>query len=160
MNRRRAKLSRRGMSFVEVLISVAITGALLTSVATAFSASSAIIRETDDFNRAVHAARVSLNRIMTELRTAQSGVVDDTTLEVITNGGVKHLYERDADANLLKLSLPDALTPTSYTMARNISAVEFSTDNTTITVLITATVGNNTIVLSGSATPRRNVLYE
>ena len=55
---------RRGMSIVEVLISLAIVAMLLTAVAAAFSSSAQIIETNDQFFRASQAARVSLTRMM------------------------------------------------------------------------------------------------
>lgn len=154
-----ANWRRAGMSLVEVLISVSITGALLTSVAASYHSASSIARETEEFNRAVSGGRIALNRMLTELRTAQSGVVDDSSLEIITAAGEKRLYEYDADNDRLTITFPDAITPSVYTVARNVGAVLFTTDETTITVQLTTRVGSNAIVLSGSATPRRNVEY-
>jgi len=62
----------RGLSLVEVMISLAITTMLLTAIAAAFHSSSQIIKENDEFFRATQAGRVCLNQILTEIRRSDA----------------------------------------------------------------------------------------
>src|ERR1041384_6192160 len=76
---------RRGLSIVEVLISLAITSVLLTAVSAAFTASSEAVENNDEFFRATQAARVSMTQILTEVRRAKSvNVSSSTKLDMIT----------------------------------------------------------------------------
>lgn len=148
------------MSLAEVLVSLAISATLLTAVAAAFSASSQVIEQNDRFNRAVQTGRICINQIMSELRRSQSGVVSADSLELVTASGQKRLYAYDSTAQTLTLSFPDAVPVQTCTMARNVSGVSFSTDGSTVSMTVTATVANNTVTLCGSAKPRRAVVYE
>jgi prepilin-type N-terminal cleavage/methylation domain-containing protein len=64
--------ARRGLSLVEVMISLAITSMLLTAIAAAFHSSTQVITENDQFFRATQAARVALNQILSEVRRADA----------------------------------------------------------------------------------------
>ena len=64
---------RRGLSLAEVLITVAICGALMTAVATAFQATSSAIQSSEKFFRAQQTARVVLTQMMAETRRCRSG---------------------------------------------------------------------------------------
>jgi Tfp pilus assembly protein PilW len=148
-----------GLSLVETLISLTISAMLLTAVGAAFQASSDIIRLNDEFFRASQAARVSVNQVIAEVRKCQSGVVDDTSLELTTASGETRTYNFNAETGQLTLTI-DGLVPVTAPMARNVSDVKFQTDGTTISMLVTVEVGTNRILLNGSAIPRRVVKYE
>jgi len=61
---------RRGLSIVEVMISLTITSFLLVAVAAAYNASASAVEMNDRFFRATQAGRVTMNQLLTEIRRA------------------------------------------------------------------------------------------
>jgi prepilin-type N-terminal cleavage/methylation domain-containing protein len=149
----------RGMSVVEVLISLAIAAMLLTAAAAAYSASAAAVEANDQFFRASQAARVAVNQIVTEVRRCQSGVVDTSSLELITASGENRTYSYAPDQRALLVTIETATGPVTHKMASNVEALEFYTDGDTIAMMITVQVQRHSVTLNGSAMPRRSVTY-
>jgi len=159
VNNTTTRRSKRGMSIIELLISLAICASLLTACAMAFTASSDAVRHNDQVFRAIQAARVSVNQIMTEPRRCQSGAVSATSMDLTLASGETRTYWLDSANRQLMATLHALPTPETHPMARNVSDLQFSTDGKTISMLITVTVGKNSVVLNGSAMPRRAVTY-
>lgn len=155
----RRRFRRTGLSLVEALVSLAIVASLLTAVGAAYHASADAIQMNDQFFRASQAARVSVNHIMAEVRKCQSGVVSDDTLELTTATGETRTYTLDETDKKLKMTI-SGLVPTTCTMARNLDSLKFDTDGETISMTITVHIGNNHVILNGSAIPRRTVVYK
>ena len=167
---RRTPVRRAGLGLVEAMIALAITAALLTAVAAAFSASAQAINENDEFFMATQGGRVALNRILTQ---ARRGTVANTStateLLLITDTGLTQKYRIDATDKTIKLVLVKNGVETAHTLARTISAGSFAyetgTDyagNPCVTrVIVTLTVENknNKILFSGSATCRAVMKY-
>ena len=151
---------RRGLSLIEVMISLAISASLLTAVAMAFNASASAVEMNDQMFRATQAARVSVNQIMTEARRCQSGAIIGNSLELTLASGETRTYTFDAGKKQLIATLTALPIVESHPMARNVSDVQFLTDGKTISMLITVTVGKNVVMLNGSAMPRRAVTYK
>jgi type II secretory pathway pseudopilin PulG len=154
----RSRRSRAGLSLIEALISLAIVASLLAAVGAAYAAAADAIRVNDEFFRASQAARVAVNQILAEVRRCQSGVVADTSLELTTDLGVKRTYFLDENSRL-KMTI-DGIIPVTYSLVSNISSIKFDTDGETISMTVTVHVGNNEVVLNGSAIPRRTVEYK
>jgi prepilin-type N-terminal cleavage/methylation domain-containing protein len=150
---------RRGLSLIEVMISLAISATLLTAVAMAFNASAAAVEMNDQMFRATQAARVSVNQIMTEARRCQSGAITGNSLNLTLASGETRTYSYDSVNKRLIATMTALPVVESHPMARNVSDVQFMTDGKTISMLISVTVGKNTVVLNGSAMPRRAVTY-
>jgi len=148
------------MSLVEVMISLAISAGLLTAVAAAFSASVDAVDMNDQCARAINAARVSVSQVMTEARRCQTGVVGGTSLELTLPSGEIRTYNFDSTAKTLTVTSVLMGSPNTHPMARNVSDVQFLTDGKTISMMITVTIGTNSVVLNGSAMPRRAVTYQ
>ena len=169
--RRGTSMFRSGLGMVEALISLAIAAALLTAVGVAFTSSAKAMKINDDFFRANQAARVALNRIMTQ---ARCGSVDETStstsLHIITDTLKDVTYTYDSANKQLKLITNYSLTDPDYVLARNVSSCSFIVDLGTdynnapcvsrVTMNIKVTCGTNDVLLSGSAAPRRNVVYK
>ena len=158
----RSRLARRGMSLPEVLIGLTISSLVLTGVAVAWVTASKVVDQNDQFFRATQSARVSVNQIMTEARRCLSGVVDVPALELTLYNGEKRNYELDPTDKCLKMTTYDAITgaPSTYVMARHVEDASFVTDGKTITLTVNVKVGNNQMMISGSAMPRRTVTYK
>jgi prepilin-type N-terminal cleavage/methylation domain-containing protein len=167
---------RRGLSLVEIMVALAITATLLTAAAVAFNASSAIVTANDEFFRATQAARVSMHQILTQVRRGSVNTAwNATTLRLITAANDDGSGEDDITYSFvsadkkLKLITNDVLTDPDYVLASNVSdlkfGVEIGEDYTKapcvvrVTVSITVRVGDNVVTLSGSAAPRRNLVY-
>jgi prepilin-type N-terminal cleavage/methylation domain-containing protein len=159
--RRASRAARAGLSLVEVLIALSITAMLLTAVAAAFSASAKAIEVNDQFFRATQAARVSVNRVVSDLRRCDHGRVYGTNvLEITSTTGSTHSYTFDAVNQRLTLTQGIAPDITVSQLASNVESCSFYTDNSSVGMNIIVTVGNNKIALSGSAIPRRRMVYE
>jgi hypothetical protein len=163
------------LSLVEVMIAGSISALLLIAVAAAFRASAEAIEENDRFFSAAQAARVSLTRILTQVRR---GVVDQastsTSLHLITGGtapqgGSDVTYNYDSANKQIILVTNNDLTDGDYALAQNVSNLTFSYDTgrdsqglscvSRVVAAITVQVGNNVVRLSGAAAPRRNLTY-
>src|SRR5205085_1130645 len=67
-----ASRRRRGLSIIEVMISLTISAFLLVAVAAAYSASADAVEMNDKFFRATQAGRVTMNQVLTEIRRADA----------------------------------------------------------------------------------------
>ena len=150
---------RAGLSLIEVMIAVAISAMLLVAVAAAFSATSDSIEMNDQFTRASQAARISMNQIMAEVRKCKSGITSPTSLELQTATDERRIYTYSSATKQLTLTLPDNVPPTTYTLARSVTAAQFASDGRTISLTITVQIGDNRITLSSSGMPRRTVTF-
>ena len=167
---RRARPRRAGLGLVEALISLAIACALLTAVAAAFSATTDAMSENDKFFQATHTGRIALNRILTQIRR---GLVDEnstaTNLRLITETGQDITYNYNASTKQIKYITNTVTTDPDYVLARNMEScafnVEMGTDHegnscvARVSLVITVKVGNNQLLLSGTAAPRRNFAF-
>jgi prepilin-type N-terminal cleavage/methylation domain-containing protein len=166
----RTRGRRAGLTLVECMIALAITAMLLTAVAAAFTAASSAINQNDQFFQCTQTARVALNRIVTQVRR---GAVDDTStstsLHLITDTGTDVTYTYDATSQLLNMTIHANGADTTYVLARNVASCSFSLQTgtdfagrscvTEVAVSITVKVGSNSIGLSGSGAPRRNLAF-
>ncbi len=157
---RGARLRHRGLSIGELLISLAISAMLLTAVAAAYSASASAIEINDQFFRASQAARVSVNQIMAQVRKCQTVTINPTSLVMTTATGEDRTYAFDSASNTLTLTLTNQLVPPTYKLAHNVSNVSFTTDGKSVSMSITVQVGNNKVLLTGCAAPRRTITYQ
>jgi hypothetical protein len=147
------------------MISLSITAGLLTAVAAAFRASGDAITQNDQFFAATQSARVALARMLTQVRRG-TPAIDSTSnsLHLLTDTGLDVTYKYDPATQELNL-----VTSTSTILVHNASQCTFSiqtgTDSTGVTcvskatILIAVTVGDNNVVLSGSASPRRSLTF-
>lgn len=173
---------RRGLSIVEVMISLTISSFLLVAVAAAYNASASAVEMNDRFFRATQAGRVTMNQLLTEIRRADSVVCADTYDSIIiTRPEVNQLPEEESreyryDAASKKITLqiyykkpaPDNTTYTGpvYSLASNVEAATFGpadkmTDATghlidvRIPITVEVRIAGNQVRLSGSSAPRR-----
>lgn len=167
---RRFHRTRRGLGLVEALIALAITASLLTAVGVAFTSAGNAIQMNDNFFRASQAARVSLEKILTQVRR---GAVDEAStssnLHLITDGGQDISYVPDLANNRLLMKTNSSSTDPDYVMARNVTqctiGVVLGTDYNNapcvskVNIEIAVKVGNNEVRMSGAAVPRQNLIY-
>ena len=153
-----ARGTARGLSLLELLISLAIVSMLLTAVATAFSASSAVIEANDEFFRASQAARVTLNHITTDLRRGTAIIVLNDRITLNNEAGA-HVHYRWDTANKRVMYSPDTAGTAEYVLCSNVSSATCDTDalGKFISLEIIVTVGSNTVRLAGSVVSRQSV---
>jgi prepilin-type N-terminal cleavage/methylation domain-containing protein len=140
---------RRGLSLVEVMISLAITSMLLSAIAAAFHSSTQVITENDEFFRATQAARVALNQMLTEVRRADAVAARDQNVSNFTVRGITNTllpvsrpvlsqssmefmryYRYDDTAHKLMLSFqdPNGNYSAEHPVASNVQVAPFSWD--------------------------------
>src|SRR5947207_14939587 len=125
---RRHLIRRAGIGLVEMMVALAISAALLTAVAAAFTASADAINENDEFFKATHAGRMALNRMLTQTR--RSIAVDQTnststSLHLLTDTGADVTYFFDTTNKLLKMTNRINGVDSTYVLARTLTALSF-----------------------------------
>ena len=179
---RRGHASRGGMSIFECIISLAIAAMLLTAAASAYSASGQAMEQNDQFFRAAQCGRTSMARILSQLRR---GDVDEAStannLHLVTDNGQDVTYKLVPETNpatgpMRLVMVIDAGKPTEKTheLARNVTtqvgthtpfSVVLGKNNSgadcvaRVSVTLSVKVGNNEILLSSAAAPRRSLAY-
>jgi type II secretory pathway pseudopilin PulG len=165
-----ARRPRTGLGLVEALISLAIASALLTAVAAAFSATVDAMEENDKFFQATHSGRIALHRILTQVRR---GLVDENStvsnVRLLTETGQDITYRYDSTDKQIEYITNTVTTDPDYVLARNMESCQFSIEMGTdhegnpcvarVSMVLTVKVGNNQLLLSGTAAPRRNFSF-
>ena len=177
-NRGRVRYVRRGLSIIEVMISLTISAFLLVAVAAAYNASADAVEMNDRFFRATQAGRVTMNQLLTEIRRADSVDVSTTnTIKIIRPAQSRMPNEKerwftyDPAAKQMTLQvhyLTASMLPPSpkYSLARNVEAAVFGPPEiqkdannadivTRVPVQLVVRIGSNEIRLSGASGPRR-----
>jgi prepilin-type N-terminal cleavage/methylation domain-containing protein len=182
MNRRAdTYFRRRGLSLVEVMISLAISSMLLTAIAAAFQSSTQVINNNDRFFRATQSARVAINQILTEVRRCDA--IDDSKMsstllpilrpvETRPANEAFRFYKYDAANKRLVIyfQYTDGTLSAEYPLAEDVQNSPFTWDMGTdannavcvsrVSVALEVKVGSSDIRLSGSAAPRRALTYQ
>ncbi len=162
---------RTGLGLVEGMISLAIVAMLLTAAGAAFCSSGQAIEVNDEFFRASQAARVSINRMLTQCRKGTvltTSTSDSLNFNTDLMQDVSYAYDSTNDQLLFVTN--DVTTDPDYVLARNVTACTFSYVHGTnpatnadciarVAISITVTVGNNSITLCGSAAPRAMIAF-
>lgn len=167
----RIKTRRVGIGLVEMMVTLAICSALLCAIGVAYVASADAVDVNDKFFRAQQGARVAMTQLQAAIRRSDSCAVSSSTkLDLITADAKDVSYSYDSTNKLLKLVTNYSTTDVDCVLARNVTAVSFVADsenypNTTtsrvvrITISLDLKIGDEQVHLSGSAVPRRNVVY-
>jgi Tfp pilus assembly protein PilW len=181
MSTTRFQRNRRGLSIVEVMISLTISSFLLVAVAAAYNASANAVEMNDRFFRATQAGRVTMNQLLTEIRRAD-WVACSATYDTIyvtrpqqnrqPNEDSRE-YRFDSGAKKVTLTIHYKNLATNavwsspaYTLASNVETATFGpadkiTDATgvqqdvRVPITIDVKIGSNSVRLSGSSGPRR-----
>lgn len=170
---------RRGLSIVEVMISLTISSFLLVAVAAAYNASANAVEMNDRFFRATQAGRVTMNQVLTEIRRAdwvacspgydsiiitrpqQSRLTDEDSREFKYNSATKKIT-----LQIFYRNATTTWTSPAYSLASNVEMAQFGppdriTDVTgtqvdvRVPVTVDVKIGSNSVRLSGSSGPRR-----
>jgi type II secretory pathway pseudopilin PulG len=179
---------RKGLSLPEAMISLAITALLLVSVATAFSSASQAIEMNDTFFRCTQAARVTVDQLLGEVRNCDSLDMNTAnTIRIIRPAPGSGPYSRQTNeterdfvydsANkriTLQIFYSGGTSSPVYELASNVASCSFGPPDmgldynnavipihVPVSVTVKAGTGNTTssIVLNGSASPRRATKY-
>ncbi|MDB5297356.1 MAG: hypothetical protein JWO31_3339 [Phycisphaerales bacterium] len=174
--------TRRGLSMVELMISVSITTMLLAGVVTAFVASADAVETNDQFFRATQAARVTVNQMVVECRRSDAlrcdaGGADDyfdviRPTEVLDPDEAYRRYRYDPAGRRVTLTVYhlDGTAGPTYTMVRNVAAARFGpaqtgvdANNATVVqrlpIALTVQVGRSSVTLNGAAGSRRAMKF-
>ncbi len=161
---------RRGLSYVEAMISLSISAMLLAAVAAAFTASAQAVSSNDEFYRCAQAGRVSLNQLLREVRLCQTIQVFSDHVDLFTADSRNRTYRFSTSQNQVLMVANDVANTPSYPLASNVTACVFQSDMapdpTThvsrvvrVTVTMTVNVGKNNVTVTGSAAPRQALVY-
>jgi hypothetical protein len=172
--------ARRGLSMVEAMISLVIAATLLTAVGLAFTSTARAMTINDEFFRATQSARVSLTRIIGQVRCGTVNEKDPANgqpygngasvswIELITDTNQDITYKYDSTAKTL-LMINNATPTRSYVLARNVQDASFvlgmgkNANNadcvSRVSMNISVQVGANLVRLSGAAAPRMMMTY-
>ena len=149
--------SQMGFTLIEVLMALAISALLLTSLAIAFNASAVSYRENQATVEAVNSARQALVRMTTQLRTG-SGVVTSESKCTLTAGTEEINYEYDSINKKLEFYRTASQTDKKL-LCQNVASMSFTGDNKSIQISMTVESGNVRYPLSAAVVMRRNLEY-
>ena len=175
MNRTRSHTFRTaGLGLVELLLALAISAMLLTSVAIAFHTSLDAMDENQKIALATQNARVILNRMMTEVRRAEavecvgnrvsilppddgSGVL--LTGYELVNGTLWYRQNVGTGINTYPILTPDdGITINSFEVYATTGVDGEGVSYTqSITALLDLQVGDNRFAVTASTNPRQNI---
>jgi len=163
-------------TIIEVLLSLAILAILLSAVALSMQGGVECFDENEEISQLIQTSQVVLNRMMSEIRTAQAvdtdthwiGIIPPENDDGITNieyelvDGV--LYYRQTingeQTSQELISSDDVAKVVSFTVSRETAIGE---DDLIYTKSVTATLklqaGDNRFTITTSACPRRNMSY-
>jgi len=127
-NERRTTRHAPAFTFIEILIALAITAMILTTIAIAFNAAAMSYKQNYNTFKSVNNARQALLRITAQLRTASivSTLESPTQCSFITaeNQSITYLY--DPSAKKLYLVTNDDLYDPDHLLCENVTAMTFT----------------------------------
>jgi prepilin-type N-terminal cleavage/methylation domain-containing protein len=161
----RTTKSSNGFTIAELLIALALMAFLLAAVAFAFNASIMNYRQNEDIFKSVNAARQTLHRITTQLRTAEA--VDPNTANnvcsfILADGSTCIAYRYEPGESKLYLDSGG----NAYLMCQNVTAMTFTKNTATgehglyvenVQISMTVCSGNISHTISASVVIRRNL---
>ena len=167
---------RRGLSIVELMISLTISAMLLVGVAAAYNASASSVEGNDRFFRVTQSGRVLMTQLIAEIRRADTVVVSGAPYDsiIITRRPDLRLteeqsreYRYDAAAKTVTLKIyyerANGTTYQSpvYTLVRDVQSAAFGPTkqvggvDVRVPVTLVITTGPNTVRLSDTSAPRK-----
>ncbi len=155
------KKTKKGFTLVELLVALAITALIITSVAFAISASAKNYNENEDLFLISCRAQQALSRLTTHLRTAMvdpTNIGDTSSCTLLFDDGSSITYHYDADSDELYVQEGG----NDYLLCNNITAMTIIRDNSTpsgdvksVQVMMTLTCGNTVKTFSAAAAIRK-----
>ena len=164
----KAGKSAGAFTIVELLIALAITGILMAAIAVAFNASIKNCRVNEDEFAAINSARQAMNRMTTQLRTADAvepnSPANECSLITCGDEDITFLFKESDDK--LYLVTNDSNSDPDYVLCDNVTAMTFTKDTAVEDALtyvkdvrISMTVKRGAVekTLSAAAAVRRNL---
>ena len=168
--------ARTGFTVIEVLLALTILAILLSAVALAMQGGLKCFDESEQIAQLIQTSQVVLNRMMSEVRTAQAVDTDTQRISIIppeNDDGITNIEYELVDGVLYYrqtingeqtsqelISSDDAARVISFTVSRETAIGE---DDLIYTRSVTATLklqaGDNQFTITASACPRRNMNY-
>jgi len=163
--RHRNSTTQAGFTMVECLIGLAISAMLMTALAVAFNASIINFQENEAMFESINNARQALNRMTSQLRTADgvqfTATAPSNQCVFLSNSSESLTYEyRSADS---KLYLIKNASGNEYTLCDNVTAATFTmtqadgdpNDSKSVLISLTVQNGDGQRTLSAAAVVRR-----
>ena len=166
--------ARRGLTVVEMLISLALMAALLASIAGGMYASMRTFEENDDMAAVSQSSRYILNRMTSEVRTADAvDASSPTLLRIIPPPNVENIamieYQFSSGTLIYKRTIAGVTTSSVLLdTAGDVQIKSFTatpvlgpdsqgvTCTKSVTIRMELQAGNKTFPMTASASPRRN----
>lgn len=165
-----------GFTLIEMLVAVAILAMLLASVGVALHGALLSYHENEKIAETMQVARVVLNRLVSEVRTADAVDSDSGRVTIIPPVNSEHVTEMEYELNGGVLYYRRVVMGTQESQAfissdENVQVESFSvtretdvdgegvTYTTSLTVQLVLRSGANRFSLTASACPRRNQEY-
>ena len=168
--------ARTAFTVIEVLLALTILAILLSAVALAMQGGLKCFDESEQIAQLIQTSQVVLNRMMSEVRTAQAVDTDTQRISIIppeNEEGITNIEYEFVDGVLYYrqtingeqtsqelISSDDAARVVSFTVSRETAIGE---DDLIYTRSVTATLklqaGDNQFTITASACPRRNMNY-
>ncbi|MCD6377589.1 MAG: prepilin-type N-terminal cleavage/methylation domain-containing protein [Planctomycetes bacterium] len=168
--------ARIGFTVIEVLLALTILAILLSAVALAMQGGLKCFDESEQIAQLIQTSQVVLNRMMSEVRTAQAVDTDTQRISIIppeNDEGITNIEYELVDGVLYYrqtingeqtsqelISSDDVAKVISFTVSRETAIGE---DDLIYTRSVTATLklqaGDNQFAITASACPRRNMNY-
>ena len=175
-SRRHGPRRPAGLSLVEVLLSLAITGMLLGAVAFAMQGSFDSYRENDEISAVTATARSILSKMAHEIRASDETSCTGTSVSILpvadgsgltridytySNGNLNYVRTVSGTATTYPLIVStEKVKLTSFTPSATAGLdVANNNCNKVIKLNLTFTVGDQTFNVTTSAAPRRNQLW-
>ena len=164
-----------GFNLPELMVSIALMGAILAATAVAMQGVFISYSENEDISAVTQTARVVLNRMITEIRTADSVASTGDSVNIIPPGNDEGLQECQyvVDGGVLYYNRWVNGTLTSTPLLSSTGEVELlglqitrvtgvdgqTTYTKRITAVLTIRSGSNPLEITASACPRRNLVF-
>jgi hypothetical protein len=177
------------MALLEVMIALTIGALLLVACAAAFTASASAIENNDAFVRCSQAARVALNQILAEIRNCDSmDMSTANTIKIIRPGRTAQsgfaqgyaltpnevsrsfVYDPSRQRITLQISYSGGSVSPLYELTGNVTACSFGPADVGsdynglsipihVPISVRVSTGGNSVILTGSADPRRAMKF-
>ena len=164
------RFSRKAFTLIELLLALAITGLLVTTIALAFDTSIKNYNANEDIFKAMNLARQTLFRITAQLRSADAVVPDAPINECtfITSDGQDITYRYNSADKKLYLITNGDTADSDYVLCEDVTAMTFKKESfiygesevrvKNVVITIEIDTGSEIRKLSSAAVIRRNLV--
>jgi len=167
---------RSGLTILEMLISLAILAVLMVAIGTAAQGVLHSHVENRKISRLAQTARVVLGRVLDDVRTADAIDADEQRITIVPPDNYEHVEEIEYEfvdgalhyrrtiageqASQTLLPAGDDVQVQDFVVTRQMAQDHLGVWYTqSLTVSLTLTCGNDSLSVTGSVCPRRNMTY-